>query len=228
MSCTSLTSGFAGRLTPQARARLLALGMLGRFQPGDCLLRESERSDHVLLLVQGRVKVTSTAVNGYAAVLGIRGPGDLLGELAGLDGNPRSATVTALDPVLARSISGPEFHRFIGTHPGAGIALAELIASRLRAANQRRLEFAAFPVRRRLALILLDLERWYGVNALGDPDHRDIDLALSQLDLAGLVGSSLEAVAKAIRSFAREGIVRIRRRRVTILDRSALAEIAGE
>ena len=172
--------------------------------------------------------MTSTAVNGYAAVLGIRGPGDLVGELAGLDGSPRSATVTALDPVLARSISGPEFHRFIGTHPGAGIALAELIASRLRAANQRRLEFAAFPVRRRLALILLDLERWYGVNALGDPDHRDIDLALSQLDLAGLVGSSLEAVAKAIRSFAREGIVRIRRRRVTILDRSALAEIAGE
>ncbi len=227
MSCT-LTSGFAGRLTPQAHARLLALGVLERFQPGNCLLRESERSDHVLLLVQGRVKVTSTAVNGYAAVLAIRGPGDLVGELAGLDGSPRSATVTALDPVLARNISGPEFHRFIGDHPGAGIALAELIASRLRAANQRRLEFAAFPVRRRLALILLDLERWYGVNAVGAPNHRDIDLALSQLDLAGLVGSSLEAVARAIRGFAREGMVRVRRRRVTILDRSALAEIAGE
>jgi CRP-like cAMP-binding protein len=200
--------------------------VLGRFQPGDCLLRESEDSDHVLFLVQGRVKVTSTAVNGYAAVLGIRGPGDLLGELAGLDGSPRSATVTALDPVLARNISGPEFHRFIGDHSGAGIALAELIASRLRAANQRRLEFAAFPVRRRLALILLDLERWYGVNTVDDPNHRDIDLALSQLDLAGLVGSSLEAVARAIRSFAREGIVQIRRRRITILNRSALAEIA--
>jgi len=228
VSYTSLTSGFAGRITPQARAQLLTLGALGRFQPGDCLLRESERSTHVLLLVQGRVKVTSTAVNGYAAVLGIRGPGDLVGELAGLDGNPRSATVTALDPVLARSISGLEFHRFISTHPGAGIALAELIASRLRAANQRRLEFAAFPVRRRLALTLLDLERWYGVSADGDPNHREVDLALSQLDLAGLVGSSLEAVAKAIRCFAREGIVRIQRRRVTILDRPALAEVAGE
>lgn len=210
------------------RARLLTLGAMARFRPGDCLLRESERCDHVLLLIQGRVKATSTADNGYAVVLGIRGPGDLVGELASLDGNSPSATVTALDPVLARSIPGPEFHRFIGAHPEAGMALAELIASRLRAANRRRLEFAAFPVRRRLALILLDLDRWYGVGSSTDPDCRDIDLTLSQLDLAGLVGSSLESVAKAIRGFAREGIVRTRRRRVTILDRTALANVADE
>lgn len=210
------------------RAELLTLGAPARFRPGDCLLRESERSDHVLLLIQGRVKVTSMADNGYAVILGIRGPGDLVGELASLDGNPRSATVTALDPVLARSIPGPEFHRFIGAHPVAGIALAELIANRLRAANQRRLEFAAFPVRRRLALTLLDLDRWYGVGFGTDPDYRDIDLALSQLDLAGLVGSSLESVSKVIRGFAREGIVRTRRRHVTILDRTALANVANE
>jgi CRP/FNR family transcriptional regulator, cyclic AMP receptor protein len=226
--CGALTKGFAGGLTPPVRARLLTLGATARFRPGDCLLRESEQSDHVLLLIQGRVKATSMADNGYAVVLGIRGPGDLVGELASLDGNSRSATVTALDRVLARSIPGPEFHRFIAAYPEAGMALAELIANRLRAANRRRLEFAAFPVRRRLALILLDLDRWYGVGSSTDPNYRDIDLALSQLDLAGLVGSSLESVAKAIRGFAREGIVRIRRRRVTILDRTALANVADE
>jgi CRP/FNR family transcriptional regulator, cyclic AMP receptor protein len=221
-------NGFTGRLTPAARDRLLALGVTRRFRAGEFLLREGERSDHVFLLIHGRVKIMSTAENGYAVVLGIRGPGDLVGEMAGLDGSPRSATVTALDPVLARIIPGSDFHRFIGSQRGAGFALAELIASRLRAANRRRLEFAAFPVQRRLALVLLDLERWYGVSAADDPNHRDIDLALSQLDLAGLAGSSLDSVAKAVRDLARQGIVRTRRRHLTILDRSALAKVAGE
>jgi CRP/FNR family cyclic AMP-dependent transcriptional regulator len=221
-------NGIAGRLTLGARDRLLTLGAGCRFQPGEFLLREGERSDHVLLLTHGRVKLTSRAENGYAVVLGIRGPGDLVGEMAGLDSHPRSATVVALDPVLARIISGSDFRDFIDHERGAGIALAELIASRLRAANRRRLEFGAFPVRRRLALVLLDLDRWHGVSASDDGNCRDIDLALSQADLAGLVGSSLESAAKAIRDLARQGIIRTRRRHVTILDRSALGKLTDE
>jgi CRP/FNR family transcriptional regulator, cyclic AMP receptor protein len=204
------------------------LGATCRFRAGQFLLREGERSDHVMLLAHGRVKLTSTADNGYAVVLGIRGPGDLVGEMAGLDGHPRSATVDALDPVLARVIPGPDFRGFVDREGGAGMALAELIASRLRAANRLRLEFGAFPVRRRLALILLDLERWHGVSAPDDGNHRDIDLALSQADLAGLVGSSLESAAKAIRDLARQEIIRTRRRHVTILDRVKLSELASE
>jgi CRP/FNR family cyclic AMP-dependent transcriptional regulator len=226
-SSAVLAHGFAGRLTPKARDRLLTLGATCRFQPGELLLREGERSDHVLLLVHGRVKLTSMAENGYAVVLGIRGPGDLVGEMAGLDSHPRSATVLALDPVLARVITGSDFRGFIDQERGAGIALAELIASRLRAANRRRLEFGAFPVHRRLVLILLDLERWYGVSAPDDRNCRDIDLSLSQADLAGLVGSSLEAVAKALRDLGRQGIIRTKRRHVTILDRTALGELAS-
>jgi CRP/FNR family transcriptional regulator, cyclic AMP receptor protein len=227
-SCSALNLGFAGRLTPQAQTRLLTLGVPGRFRRGEFLLHEGEHSDHVVLLIRGRVKVVSTAENGYAVVLGIRGPGDLVGELAGLDGSPRSATVTALDPVLGRVIPGPDFRRFVRSREDAAIALMELIAYRLRSANRSRLEVAAFPVQRRLALVLLDLERWYGVSRSDDPTRRDIDLKLSQLDLAGLVGSSLESAAKAIRGFARRGIVQTRRYKVTILDRAALAEVADE
>lgn len=225
--CAVPAHGFAGRLTPRARDRLLTLGATCHFRSGEFLLREGERSDHVLFLVCGRVKLTSMAENGYAVVLGIRGPGDLVGEMAGLDSHPRSATVVALDPLVTRVIAGPDFRGFMDQEKGAGIALAELIASRLRAANRRRLEFGAFPVRQRLALILLDLERWYGVSAPDDWNRRDIDLSLSQADLAGLVGSSLEAVAKALRDLARQGIIRTRRRHVTILDRTALGELAS-
>lgn len=169
------------------------------------------------------------ANNGYTAVLGIRGPGDLVGEMACLDGCVRSATVSALDSVTTRVVSGPEFRDFVGREPTAGIALAELISCRLRAANRRRLEFGAFPVRRRLALVLVDLDLWHGVSAPGDENRRDINLALCQADLAGLVGSSLESAAKAFRELARQNIIRMRRGRgVSILDIAALREIADQ
>lgn len=213
----------------RASGQLLSLGRESRFRIGDHLLHEGDRSDHVLLLLRGRVKTTSSADNGYAAVLGIRGPGDLLGEMACLDGCARSATVSALDPVVVRTIPGPEFLGFVSREPGAGLALAELISCRLRAANRRRLEFGAFPVRRRLALALVDLDQWQGAAVPGSANQRVIDLALSQSDLAGLVGSSLEAAAKAIRELSRQNIIRMRRGQgVIILNRAALSQIAGE
>lgn len=225
--CPVLAHGFAGRLTVPVRTQLLSLGRESRFQPGDFLLREGEQPDHVLLLILGRVKVTSAADNGYAAVFGVRGPGDLLGEMACLNRCTRSATVSALDQVAARNIPGTQFLDFVGRNPEAGVALAELISCRLRAANRRRLEFGAYPVRRRLALVLVDLDQWHGVSALGNANRRDVNLALSQADLAGLTGSSLESAAKAFRELARRGIVRMRRNRgVTILDITALREIA--
>jgi CRP/FNR family transcriptional regulator, cyclic AMP receptor protein len=223
-----LACGFAGLLALDVRRRLLSLGARRGFQPGEFLLHEGEHSDHVLLLTHGRVKVLSRAENGYAVVLGIRGPGDLAGELAGLGSYPRSATVVALDPVLARAIPGSVFRDFVTNESGAAIALAELIACRLRAANRRRLEFGAFPVRRRLALVLLELEQWHGVKTSDDANRSDIDLALSQGDLAGLVGSSLESVAKAIRSLVKQGVIQTRRRHVTVLDRTALSDVAAK
>lgn len=224
----ALSRGFTGRLTAESRHRLLRLGVRCGFEPGAFLLHQGELSDQVLLLTHGRVKVLSTAENGYAVVLAIRGPGDLVGEMAGLGSRPRSATVAALDPVVAWAIAGSAFQDFISSERGAAIALAELIACRLRAANRRRLEFGAFPVRRRLALVLLDLERWHGVSVPDDTGRSDIDLALSQADLAGLVGSSLESAAKALRGLARLGVIRTRRRHVTILDHVALVKLASE
>src|ERR1700761_2795336 len=191
--------GFLSRLTPSTRARLVAAGKPQRYEIGTALLREGERSQHVIALVKGRVKITSTAPNGYEAVLGIRGPGDLVGEMAVLGGYPRSAGAVALDRVDTLIVSGPDFTRIIDQERGAGVKLAELIAARLRAANRSRLEFGAYPVRKRLAIVLQDLDSWYGIPRADGSGCTDIDLALSQGDLAGLIGASLEAAAKTIR-----------------------------
>jgi CRP-like cAMP-binding protein len=220
--------GFLSRLTPSTRALLVTAGASRRYKAGSTLLREGERSQHVVALVQGRVKITSTAPNGYEAVLGIRGPGDLVGEMAVLGNLPRSAAVVALDPVRTLIIAGQDFKRIMSQEQGAGVKLAELIADRLRAANRWRLEFGAYPVRKRLALVLQDLDRWYGVLRDDGTGSTDIDLALSQGDLAGLIGASVEAVAKATRQLSRQRIISTSRRHVAIENHEALAEIADQ
>ncbi|KWW97574.1 hypothetical protein TH66_18505 [Carbonactinospora thermoautotrophica] len=216
-------SGLLAHLAPAARQHLLKLGIARQYEAGEVLLREGERSHHVVLLLSGRVKVTSRAPSGYEAVLAIRGPGDILGELAWLDQMPRSATVTALERVHSRVIAGSTFHGFLLRHPAAALVLTRLVAGRLRAANLRRLQFGAYSVRRRLALVLLELDEWYGRDT---PDGRAIDLALSQTDLAGLVGASLESVVKALREFRAEGLIKTRRRHVTILRPQALRDVS--
>lgn len=219
----SLSRGLLAHLGPHARKALLRAGRQRVYERGEPLLCEGDRSRHVILLLTGRAKVFTTAPSGYAAVLAIRGPGDIVGELACVDAKPRSATVVALERVNARLIEGSAFEDFLTDHPGAERVLIQMVASRLRAANKRRLEFGAYPVQQRLAVVLLDLERWYGRDC---EVGRDIDLALSQLDLAGLVGASLEAVSKAVRSLSHANVITTRRRHVTVLRLAALREAA--
>lgn len=219
----TLSRGLLGHLGPQARNALVGAGRPRSYARGEPLLHEGDRSRHVILLLAGRAKVFTTAPSGYAAVLAIRGPGDIVGELACVDTEPRSATVVALEPVKARFIEGGAFEDFLTDHPGAERVLVQMVAGRLRAANKRRLEFGAYSVQQRLAAVLLDLEQWYGRDCAAG---RDIDLALSQLDLAGLTGASLEAVSKAIRALSQAGVIATRRRHVMVLRVDSLREVA--
>jgi CRP/FNR family cyclic AMP-dependent transcriptional regulator len=214
--------GLLAHLDVPSRDVLVTAGTAVGFDANEVLLREGELGREVILLGTGRVKVVASAPSGYEAVLAIRGPGDIVGEMACLDGKPRSATVLALEPVSGRAIPGRIFEDFLRSFPSANLVVSRMLSERLRAANRRRLEYAAYPVRSRLAMLLLELDGWYGRD---DVLGRDIDLALSQADLAGLVGSSLESVSKAVRQLSRSGVVLVRRRHLTIVDRDALSRL---
>lgn len=214
---------FLGRLDHDAQERLLARGNPRRYQAGEVILRQGESSGQIVVMLSGRVKVASSSADGYQAVFAIRGPGDILGELAAVDQTIHSATVTALEPVDAHVLSGDQFINFVAASPKAALVLSGLIARRLREANRRRLEFGAYPVLRRLAIILLEMEAWYGRDTADG--GRAIDLALSQSELAGLVGSSLESVVKALRQLRGQQLIATNRRRITILDPAAMREV---
>lgn len=89
---------FLARLEREDRVSLLGLGRELSFASRAPLLRQDEPSSHILLIINGWTKVTTSAPNGYEALHALRGPGDIVGESASLTGRPRSATVTALSP----------------------------------------------------------------------------------------------------------------------------------
>jgi CRP-like cAMP-binding protein len=120
---------------------LRAIAMPRRYEADATLFREGDRSDHVLIVTKGRVKVASLRPGVGEVVLAERGPGDLLGELSAIDGKPRSADAVALDEVTALALAKDDFDTFLQGHAAAAVALLETLAYRLRAADRRGVEF---------------------------------------------------------------------------------------
>jgi CRP/FNR family transcriptional regulator, cyclic AMP receptor protein len=216
----------SGQLGQRDRDVLVDAGTPRRWTAGAVIFSEGERSDHVILIRSGQVKVAASAINGKQAILAFRGAGDLIGELASIDGRPRSATVTAFTEVTAVSLTGAEFRHLLRESPRTAFELLRVIVSRAREADLRRLEFGAYDVQARLASLLLDLVERYGEHTAGD-DTVIIRLALSQTELADASGASRETVTKALKRYRELGAIRTSRRRIEVVKIDVLRALAG-
>jgi CRP-like cAMP-binding protein len=165
------------------------------------------------------VKVSAATESGRHVLLACRGPGDLVGELSALDERPRSASIVALEPVQAIALSHEQFRALLAQHHSAALALLRVLSERLRDADSKRLQFASHTALGRVAFCLLELCERFGDTADGAVD---ILLPLSQDELAGWAGSSLESVARSLQTMRGLGWIETRRRAIRVLDRDAL------
>ncbi|MEU1788257.1 Crp/Fnr family transcriptional regulator [Streptomyces sparsogenes] len=214
---------FLGGLPEPVRTGLLRLGTRCRYAREEILLREGDRSNHVVLLRSGFVKVTARLDNGHEALLAIRVGGDVVGEMAAMDDAPRSATVTACGDIAASIVRESDLRRFLNLHPEAALALAGIVAQRLRWANRRRVEFGGYPVKVRLARVLAELAATYGLRV---PRGLVIGVDLTQPELAALTGSAEVTIHKALAELRKEGLITTGYRRTTVLDLDRLREVA--
>jgi CRP-like cAMP-binding protein len=206
---------FLGALTPDERGAQLVRGTVRSFERGVALFHERQASDRVVVLRSGRVKLTSVTENGREILLAIAGPGDVLGELSALDDQPRSATAIAIEQVEAVTIAPSDLVAFLESCPHAALGVIRQLARRLRDADRKRVEFAAQDSVGRVAARLVELCERFGEETNGTIH---IDLPLSQDELAGWIGSSREAVAKALQTLRRLGWIETHRREITVLD----------
>ena len=129
---------FLHTLTPAESDALEDMGEPGTYAPGAVIFEQGGTADCVLLVRAGRVQVSARGADGAELVLAERGPGELLGDLSGIDGQPRSASVKALDEVRGLVLPLRAFRGFLMDHPRAAISLLELMSRRLREAEARR------------------------------------------------------------------------------------------
>jgi CRP-like cAMP-binding protein len=216
--------GWFARLPESERVALFRSGVRRTYRSGSTLFHENDLSDWVVVISQGRVKVSVTTADGREVVLAICGPGEILGELSAVDSGPRSATATAVEPVEAQIITRLDFLDYLTASPNVTIALLKSLSGRVRDSDRRRVEFVALDTVGRVAAQLLELAATYGVATEGGATR--VDLPISQEDLAGLTGSSREAVGKALQLFRQRGWVRTARRSITILDPGGLGSRA--
>lgn len=190
------------------------------------VLRAGSAGEDVILVHEGRVKVVAAGAGGREVVLAIRGPGELIGEMAVLGGMRRTATGVAVDDVEFGIIAGEEFRRFISEHPQVGLVLIRMLVRRLAEADRDRIDLATHDSIGRVAKRLLELAAEHGVPAAG-PGRR-IDLSLSQDELASWTGATRETVSRALRLMRQLGWIATDRRAITVLDPEALRNRCGE
>jgi CRP-like cAMP-binding protein len=189
------------------------------------LVRTGDRADSATVLLSGSVKVHKTAAEGAEVVLALLGAGDLLGEMSAFPEALRSADATALEPVQGVVISVPALRAFLGTHPRASLALLEMALARLHTSDLRRIEFATAGSLARVATRLIELAARFGVQR--DDGAIEIELPLTQEELAAWSASSRESTARALHTLRELDLLETRRRKLIVRDLERLRPYAA-
>jgi CRP-like cAMP-binding protein len=212
-------AGVRSLLSDDVWQRLTCLGRKRTYDTGERLIMQGDTDTHVIVLVDGRVKVTYSEEDGTEVLLSIRGPGDVVGERAAIDQGVRSATVTALRPCTTRVLSASDFFTFVDAHD-LERPLLRLAVARQREGQLIRVELSTLPVPRRLVRTLLRLGDAMEGGVAGGPVA--LDFGIPQEELARAIGASRSQVAAYLGRLRQEGVVSTGRRRVVIQDRERL------
>jgi CRP/FNR family transcriptional regulator, cyclic AMP receptor protein len=160
------------------------------------ILLEKEEGDTLFIILGGKVKVSNFSENGKEVIFSILGTGDFFGEMSLLDGKPRSATVTAIEDAELRMIRRCDFHKAMEKHPQIAFKLLEVLANRLRKADQRIESMAVLDVTGRIAGILLQLGEEKGARST---EGLIIKQRPTHQELANMVGTTRETVTRVLK-----------------------------
>jgi CRP-like cAMP-binding protein len=202
-------------LTEAERRQVLSTATRRRFKRGEILFHEGDPADTVHFIAEGRVMARRTSPLGDAVAFRVIGPGRVLGDVAVVTtARRRSSTVSALEPTTTLSLGFSEFARLCEAHPGIQTQLATLLAARVKRLSDHLLEALFLPTDRRVVRRLLDLCEQYEASA-----DRPVVIPLTQTDLAELAGATRPSTNRVLRALETEGLVRLRRGRVEVVDR---------
>jgi CRP/FNR family transcriptional regulator, cyclic AMP receptor protein len=214
---------FAG-LSQTELAGLAAEFHRRQFQPGETLFFEGDPGQTVYLIESGQARIYVQNEEGQETSVAVYGAGELLGELAVIDEQPRSASAVALQPTVAHVIDRDRFHDWLRRSPQLSRNFLRALSARIRHTTRQVGELTFLDVPSRLARQLVELAQVHGRTQHG---RTQIEVPLNQSDLASLTGATRESVNKALAALRRQGVIQIEQGRIHILDAAALQAKAG-
>jgi CRP-like cAMP-binding protein len=214
-----------GRLRDAPRQELLNIGTVVRYAADREVIEQDASDTHVLLLLDGVVKVQASDETGDTALLAIRVAGDLVGEMSALDRKPRSAAVVTCGDVVAKMITAAELLSFLQRRNEVFVELLGMTNDRLRWANQRRRDFLSHPAAQRVARVVCELVQTYGRE---EPEGWVLGIPLTKVELASIAGMKPRTAEKAFSDLRKAGVVVSHlRRNVVVPDLQRLREFAN-
>jgi CRP/FNR family cyclic AMP-dependent transcriptional regulator len=190
---------------------------------GQYLWYQGDLGDHMVVIGEGLAKVVLTSERGEEAVLVTMGPHDTAGELALLDGLPRSASVVAVEPTTVLMLPRAAVQEAMSAHPEVLDAVLRRLGQLVRRLTDQTGGLVFLDLTGRVAEVLLQLAQRHAQ----DDEHTVLDVGLSQSDIAAMVGATRPAVNRVLQLFAARGLISVHGRVIVLRDPAALRRRAG-
>jgi CRP/FNR family cyclic AMP-dependent transcriptional regulator len=200
---------------------LLSIARRRSFRRGEVVFHQLDPADSLHLISRGRVAIRRTTQLGEDALLAIRGPGDLFGELALVTDGSRSATVLAIEELETLAVFRTDFDELRRKHPRVDRVLVVLLAQEVRRMDELLSEAYYVSADRRVLRRLLEVSEAYGGATPGT------EVPLTQEQLAALAGTSRATVNAVLSAERRRNTIELARGRTILRDPSKLARRAG-
>jgi CRP-like cAMP-binding protein len=210
---------FAG-LDPDALTRLAATMRTRRFRRGEVIFHVGDPGDALFVILAGEVKISLPSETGDEAILATLRPGEFFGELALLDGAPRSASASALSATETVVMPRDRFRELIASEAPVRDALLAALATELRRLTTHVEELHFLDITGRLAARLVRLAQDGGSTA-SDGSIR-LRTNLTQTELAAMVGCTRQSVNKLLGQFTDDGLLRLERDGIVVTDLDGL------
>ena len=213
------------RLTESQLLLLEQRARIRKFPKGASVYLPSDLADAAYLLAEGRVRICSTTSEGKQSILALVEPGEVFGELAIVDSSAREERAETVQNSTVVLLPGDHLRQLMEESPGLAIGVTKLIGLRRKRVERRLRSLLFRSNRERLTQLLLDLTEQYG-NAT--TEGIEMGIKLSHQDLASIIGATRETVTTVLGEMQSEGLLRIQRQKLIVLDLPRLAAAATE
>jgi CRP-like cAMP-binding protein len=207
-------------LPEQTVAQIAALASRRTYKADTVVVMRGDAGDALYGVITGRVRISASGAGGKEIFLNIMEPGDAFGEIALLDGQPRTAAATTITPTELMIIRREDFLGLVKREPQLAVHLIELLCKRVRWTSEQSEDSSLLSVPARLAKRLLSLASSHGRKTAAGAQ-----LKITQEDLAQFLGLSRQIVNKYLQTWKKQGWITLGRGSVVLEDDRALREL---